>query len=505
MMTAMPLHIPLSRTIGRLTAAGLLALALGSCGLFGERGPVRIAAIGALNSAANPINGELSAANAALLDATSQGLVSFDGEGQIDVGLAERWTVTADGRSYVFRIREAKWANGRKVTAADVANILEGYRAPRSKHVLKDDFPEIETIKAMTDSVIEIRLSVPQPGMLELLAQPSMAIVNRGLGWGPMRPKRTGRAMLLTPVADPLAEDPDAAEAAAADPAASIELTGTSAAAALARFKNGYADGVVGGRFSTLPYFVASNIGRSRLVVDPVPGLFGLSIVSIDGFLGVQANREALSRALRRERIVGAFGLQEWEPQVTLRPDLYTRDVGPTPLLPAWADYPEQMRFEQAKRAVDAWRDSGNVVEPLRIAVPDSPGGRILFAYIAADFTRIGMPSRRVAMTATADLRLIDEVMPNDDALWGLRRLSCRADTMCHRDAQQRIDEATAATSAADRARLIGEAEQLLAGYSPFIPIATPLRWSVASQRLTGLRANGRSQHPLNHLIALPN
>lgn len=505
MMTAMPLHIPLSRTIGRLTAAGLLALALGSCGLFGERGPVRIAAIGALNSAANPINGELSAANAALLDATSQGLVSFDGEGQIDVGLAERWTVTADGRSYVFRIREAKWANGRKVTAADVANILEGYRAPRSKHVLKDDFPEIETIKAMTDSVIEIRLSVPQPGMLELLAQPSMAIVNRGLGWGPMRPKRTGRAMLLTPVADPLAEDPDAAEAAAADPAASIELTGTSAAAALARFKNGYADGVVGGRFSTLPYFVASNIGRSRLVVDPVPGLFGLSIVSIDGFLGVQANREALSRALRRERIVGAFGLQEWEPQVTLRPDLYTRDVGPTPLLPAWADYPEQMRFEQAKRAVDAWRNSGNVVEPLRIAVPDSPGGRILFAYIAADFTRIGMPSRRVAMTATADLRLIDEVMPNDDALWGLRRLSCRADTMCHRDAQQRIDEATAATSAADRARLIGEAEQLLAGYSPFIPIATPLRWSVASQRLTGLRANGRSQHPLNHLIALPN
>jgi len=505
MMTAMHLHIPLSRTIGRLTAAGLLALALVSCGLFGERGPVRIAAIGALNSAANPINGELSAANAALLDATSQGLVSFDGEGQIDVGLAERWTVTADGRSYVFRIREAKWANGRKVTAADVANILEGYRAPRSKHVLKDDFPEIETIKAMTDSVIEIRLSVPQPGMLELLAQPSMAIVNRGLGWGPMRPKRTGRAMLLTPVADPLAEDPDAAEAAAADPAASIELTGTSAAGALARFKNGYADGVVGGRFSTLPYFVASNIGRSRLVVDPVPGLFGLSIVSIDGFLGVQANREALSRALRRERIVGAFGLQEWEPQVTLRPDLYTRDVGPTPLLPAWADYPEQMRFEQAKRAVDAWRDSGNVVEPLRIAVPDSPGGRILFAYIAADFTRIGMPSRRVAMTATADLRLIDEVMPNDDALWGLRRLSCRADTMCHRDAQQRIDEATAATSAADRARLIGEAEQLLAGYSPFIPIATPLRWSVASQRLTGLRANGRSQHPLNHLIALPN
>ncbi|APZ97582.1 ABC transporter substrate-binding protein [Sphingopyxis sp. QXT-31] len=494
---------------GRIAAAtaavASLALPLSGCGLFGARGPVTIAAIGTLNGSVSPVGGELNAANAALLDASSQGLVSYDGEAQIDVGLAERWTVTGDGRSYIFRIREAKWANGRKVTAGDVAAILRSYLGPGSRHPLRGDFPEIEAIRAMTDTVIEIRLSVAQPGMLELLAQPSMAIVNRGNGWGPMRAKRVGKAMLLTPVADPLAEDPEAAEAAAADPAASIELVGTSAPKALARFKNGYADGVIGGRFSTLPYFAASNIGRSRLVVDPVPGLFGLSFVNTDGFIGIQANREALSRAIRRDRLIAAFGLQEWQPQLTLRPDLYTRDVGPAPLLPAWADYDDQSRLAQAKRAVDAWREGGHIVEPLRIAVPDSPGGRILYAYVAADFARIGMPSRRVGMTATADLRLIDELMPNDDALWGLRRLSCRADTMCHRDAQEKIDEAVAAISAAERARLIGEAEELLAGYSPFIPIATPLRWSVASQRLTGLRANGRAQHPLNHMIALPN
>ncbi|HMP45940.1 MAG TPA: ABC transporter substrate-binding protein [Sphingopyxis sp.] len=489
----------------RIGAAGLIALALGSCGLFGERGPVRIAAIGPLNAAATPLNGELSAANAALLNLSAQGLVTYDAEGQIDVGLAERWTVTADGRSYIFRIREARWSNGRRVTAEDVAAILQSYLAPRSRHMLRQDFPEVETIKAMTDTVVEIRLSVPQPGMLDLLAQPSMAIVNRGHGWGPMRARSGGsRTILLTPVPDPLAEDAEAAEAAAADPAASIELTGTSPAGALARFKNGHADGVVGGRFSTLPYFAASNIGRSRLVVDPVPGLFGLSFVRAEGFLGVQANREALSRAVRRGRLIAAFGLQEWEPQVTLRPDLYTRDAGPAPLLPAWADYDEPSRLAQAKRAVEAWRAGGREIAPLRIAVPDTPGGRILYAYVAADFARLGVPSRRVGMDAETDLRLIDEVMPNDDALWGLRRLSCRADTICHRDVEQLIGEATAAATPAERARLIGEAEALLAGYSPFIPIATPLRWSVASQRLAGLRANGRGQHPLNRLIALP-
>ena len=71
---------------------------------------------------------------------------------------------------------------------------------------MKSDFPEIETIKAMTDTVIEIRLAVPQPAILELLAQPSMAIVSKGIGWGPMRARKIGRAVLLSPVPDPLAE-----------------------------------------------------------------------------------------------------------------------------------------------------------------------------------------------------------------------------------------------------------------------------------------------------------
>ena len=74
-------------------AVSLAILSLASCGLFGERGPVKIAAIGPINPNASPLNGELSPANAALLDATSQGLVSYDGEGQIDTGLADRWNV----------------------------------------------------------------------------------------------------------------------------------------------------------------------------------------------------------------------------------------------------------------------------------------------------------------------------------------------------------------------------------------------------------------------------
>src|SRR3546814_12776305 len=78
------------------------AVALSGCDLFGERGPVKIAAIGPLNLSATPLSGELSAANAALLAAPSQGLVSSDGEGQIDTGLAHRWTGRTSGGNQFF-------------------------------------------------------------------------------------------------------------------------------------------------------------------------------------------------------------------------------------------------------------------------------------------------------------------------------------------------------------------------------------------------------------------
>src|SRR3546814_12845495 len=83
-------------------------------------------------------------------------------------------------RSYIFRVREAKWSNGDKVTAEAVAAILRSYLGRRSKNVLKDDFPEVEKIKAMTDTVIEISLSVPQDRKSVLSGQDVSVGVDHG-------------------------------------------------------------------------------------------------------------------------------------------------------------------------------------------------------------------------------------------------------------------------------------------------------------------------------------
>jgi oligopeptide transport system substrate-binding protein len=491
----------MAKALSRATAA-LAALALAGCGLFDATDPVQIAAIGPLLPAPNPMNGPLSPPNAMLLTASAQGLVSIDADGQTDIGLAERWTVTADGLSYIFRIREAEWSDGRRVTAQDVARLLTLYIAPTSRHPLRANFAAVQSIRAMTDQVIEIRLTRPESHLLELLAHPGMALPYRGRGWGPLDARRGRSSIMLVPQPDPLAEDPDAALEAVEDPAMWVELRGTSAAIAIARYAEGQVDGVFGGRYFDFPVYIGSQIPRARLVVDPVPGLFGLAVVNTGGFLARDSNRDAIAMAIDRNRLIGAFGLDEWQPQLSLRLSQRLRMPDAAPILPAWIDLDLPARKRRAADIVAAY---GATIAPIRIALPRGPGSRILFAWIAADLKAIGLKARRVAMSDAADLRLIDEVAPADDPLWAFRRLSCGSEVSCNRDAHALLKIADASADPEVRAARIAEAEAIMVRYGAWIPLATPLRWSVVSPRLTGVRANNRGEHPLNRLRAPTN
>src|SRR5213596_949781 len=65
----------------------------------------------------DPALGPLPPASAVLLSNVAQGLVRFDASGNIVPGLAERWNVSDDGLSYIFRIASKNWPNGTKITA----------------------------------------------------------------------------------------------------------------------------------------------------------------------------------------------------------------------------------------------------------------------------------------------------------------------------------------------------------------------------------------------------
>jgi ABC-type transport system substrate-binding protein len=73
---------------------------------------------------ATPGTRALTSSEAVLIDNVAQGLVSFDARGQIEPGLAETWNVSDDGLSYIFRLANGDWPDGRKITAEQVARML---------------------------------------------------------------------------------------------------------------------------------------------------------------------------------------------------------------------------------------------------------------------------------------------------------------------------------------------------------------------------------------------
>src|SRR5438046_10475423 len=120
-----------------------LALFPGACRQR-QTGAVNVVVIGGEPRMRDPALGPLSAPDAVLVGSVAQGLVRFDASGNIVGGLAERWNVSDDGLSYIFRIASTKWPDGRPVTAPQVAKLLKRAIAPRSKDALRDPLGAIQ-------------------------------------------------------------------------------------------------------------------------------------------------------------------------------------------------------------------------------------------------------------------------------------------------------------------------------------------------------------------------
>ena len=96
---------------------------MAGCNNSGD-GDVRVTVIGGDAAVVDPSSVPLTAPQAVLMSSAAQGLVRFDARGQIEPGLAERWNVTDDGLSYIFRLQSGEWPAGGKVTAYQVARLL---------------------------------------------------------------------------------------------------------------------------------------------------------------------------------------------------------------------------------------------------------------------------------------------------------------------------------------------------------------------------------------------
>lgn len=455
-------------------------------------GPIVVSAIGAEPKLVNPNLERLSPASAYLISAVAQGLVRFDATGQIEPALAQSWIVSDDGLRYTFRIGRAEWSDGRPITAEQVTARLRAALSQASSNPLKPQLGVIAEIETMTDSVLEISLKAPRPNFLQLLAQPEMAILRNGAGAGPygMQAQADGAVVLS-------ARRPEDEEEADEDLPPDVLLRGERAAKAVARFASGGADLVIGGTAGDLPIARAADVATA-FRTDPAVGLFGLQVLRRDGAAADPVVRRALAMALDREAWVEAVGLPTLSPKLAI--------VTPAPgaagstALPDWAALPLAERREQARQAI-ASREVALPVR-VRVAMPDAPGFRLLFAFIRRDWRAIGVDAELAGRGEPADLRLIDSVAPVTLASWYMRALSCGRDTLCVPEADRLVDTARMTLNETERQALLGAADRLLTDAAIFIPISEPLRWSLVSQRLNGWQPNPFARHLPASLIA---
>ena len=469
---------------------------LSGCSRKPADGPITVSVIGDTPSIVDPSREVPSPASAVLLSATAQGLVAFDAAGEVKPALGERWIIFDDGLDYTFRI-----ASGSGVDSERVARQLRRMLAPRSANDLRPVLGAIEEIVAVTPEVVEIRLRSPRPNLLQLLAQPDMALAFNGKGTGPLRiVSQDAGSILLRPLQD---DDPDAPEAKAARRGErDVRLFGENARMAVRRFAAQRAALVLGGTFADLQIAQEANLPTGTLRFDPVVGLLGLQFVEREGFLGAPEIRRALAMAIDRDRIVGAFAMKDWKSAASLVPDGIA-DL-PAPAAPDWTGAAIDERRAGAARTIAGWTTENGAPPTLRVALPSGPGSAQLFTMIGQDWAAIGVHAVFVPIEADADLRLVDAVAPADIASWYLRRFTCQTSAICSEAADQSLNGARLVPTLAERSALLADADRRLRDVVPFIPIAMPIRWSLVTPALDGFRTNVRGAHPLDELRAPP-
>lgn len=492
---------------GHRVLALLATLLLASCSGY-DNSALDVAVVG---GPAHPLEEgtRLAPADQLLRAATAEGLVAFDDAGRVIPALADRWIVTDDGQSYIFRLREGNWPDGDPLTADSARRAIRAALKALGDTPLGRDLEGIDDVRAMAGRVVEIRLDRPMPYLLQLLAQPELGLDHKGEGAGPMALSRKGAVAALTPI-EPSRLGLPAIEN-WAERTRRIQLRALPGPAAIAAFNEGDVDLVLGGRIQDFMLTRSVGILRGTIQLDPVVGLFGLQVLTDEGFLAEPANREALAMAIDRPALIAPFGVGGWSPTTRIVSPSLDGDLGT--IGERWAEQSLEDRRALAASRVRAWHagvkapagPAAPALVRLHVWLPEGGGSQLLFGRLLADFAAIGVRLERATGPESADLALVDDVARYPRAAWFLNRLSCQGGRgLCSPEADARVAEAAKAATPAERAALLTEGEAELTSANVFIPFGTPIRWSLVRGSVDGFATNAWGWHPLMPLSWLP-
>lgn len=476
-----------------------ILLFLTACARGGD-GNVEVAVIGepadmAATGARLGLPGELVRA------ATAQGLVRIDEAGQVVPAIAERWIVTDDGGSYIFRIREMDLGGGRKLTARTVQKSLVATMARLRGTTLGLDLDQVRDVRAMTGRVIEIRLKSPLPGFLQLLAQPELGIAIDGRTAGPMTMTRNGDEATLVALAPELRGLP--AQPDWAEDVRPVHLTVGDAETLTGQFSDGRYQILLGGTLATLPLVNLGPLSRGTIRLDSAMGLFGIDVVRPRGFLADASNRETLALALDRAALLKPFNIGGWTPTTRVVAPGLPNDSGLVG--ERWTGMSIEARRAAAATRVARWKAANGGRLTLSLSLPPGPGSDTLFAGLKGQYAEIGITLVRAAKGERGDLALRDRVARFAGARWFLNQFNCAVGPpVCSQDVDMLVELAVKTASPAQQAGFLANAETALTATNGYIPIGAPIRWSLVRAGVQGFSENPWAIHPLFPLTRAP-
>lgn len=479
-----------------------LSIALTACSGGPTNAPVNVVVIGNANGLEDG-SGRLSESDLYVRSASAEGLVAFGARGEIVPALAERWIITDDGLSYIFRLRNSNWPSGEVITAGAVRSRLVAAVEQAKSTSLGYDLAKITEIREMTGRVIEIRLASPMPGFLRLLAQPELGLLKDGKGAGPMvADEDEGDAitglLALSPETRGLPALRDWEET-----VRPIMLRTLPAEEAVSAFSNGEADVVLNGRIESFPAADLGPLSGGNIRLDASLGLFGLIVLNEEGVLSEAPLRKALVMAIDRDNLIAPFNIGGWLPSNTAVPSDMWSDI--VPAQPDWAELSLEDRQARARGRIAAWVASSEEAAAVTIAMPPGPGSVLLYRRIEADFAAIGVTTSLVALGEPADLELIDRTARFASPRWFLNQFHCEIRPgPCAIIADDLVAQSLTENNAKLKAEILARAELALEDEGVFIPFGAPIRWSLVRSDVTGFEENPWGIHPLFPLSGAP-
>jgi oligopeptide transport system substrate-binding protein len=168
---------------------GILGVWLAACGGESERADL-VFVNGAEPETLDPaiITGQ---PEGRVVNALFEGLCAFDENGQAVPGVAERWEISEDGKTYTFHLRaDAKWSDGAGLTAEDFVKSWRHTLTPSTGsqynyqlYPIKnaqafaegriEDFAEVG-VRAVDDRTLVVELENPTPYFIQLCAFPTL-------------------------------------------------------------------------------------------------------------------------------------------------------------------------------------------------------------------------------------------------------------------------------------------------------------------------------------------